>query len=306
MPQSDLSRRRFALITGTAALTQLPATAATNPSASEIVTRIKTALGGDWPTNGLDGFKIGKPDTPVTGIATTAMATMDVLKKAVQSRLNLIITHEPTFFSRQDSPLPQPIGGGRGRGATPPPSAPEDPVYKAKNEFIEKSGLVIFRLNDHWRTRKENDLTTALAAALGWKNKTTGEQMFYDIPAATLEDTVALIRKKLAIRGGLRSVGDPKSKVRRVMLHPGLMTPAIMWANFGKTDLLIAGEVREWECVHYAADINSAGEKRSLVSIGKVVSEEPGMKACADWLKTIAKGIPVKWISAGDPYWRPL
>jgi hypothetical protein len=29
------------------------------------------------------------------------------------------------------------------------------------------------------------------------------------------------------------------------------------------------------------------------------------MIACADWLKTVAAGVPVRHIAAGDPYWRP-
>ena len=65
-----------------------------------------------------------------------------------------------------------------------------------------------------------------------------------------------------------------------------------------------AGEVREWENTFYAADIFAAGEKRALVTIGRVVSEDPGMRACAEWLKTVVKGVPSKWIGAGDP-WGP-
>jgi hypothetical protein len=62
--------------------------------------------------------------------------------------------------------------------------------------------------------------------------------------------------------------------------------------------------VREWENTHYAADIYTAGEKRNLVTIGRVVSEDPGMGACAEWLKTVVKEVPARWIPAGDLYWR--
>jgi hypothetical protein len=128
--------------------------------------------------------------------------------------------------------------------------------------------------------------------------------MMFDIPSATAEQTVALIRKNLNLRGGLRAVGDPQAKVRRVMLYPGMMTPDVMIKYFGQVDMLIAGEVREWECTTYAGDMNSAGEKRSLVTIGRVASEDPGMRACAAWLKTFVKGVPIQWVSSGDPFWR--
>ncbi len=129
--------------------------------------------------------------------------------------------------------------------------------------------------------------------------------MLYDIPPATAEETVALIRSKLNLRGGLRAVGDRKATVRRVLLFPGAMTPATMWQRYSEVDMIVAGEVREWENTHYAADMFTSGEKRTLVTVGRVVSEEPGMRACADWLKTVVKTVPATWIGAGDPYWSP-
>ena len=131
------------------------------------------------------------------------------------------------------------------------------------------------------------------------------DDALYDIPPATSEETVAFIRGKLNLRGGLRAVGDRKATVHRILLYPGAMTPATMWQRYSEVDMIVAGEVREWENTHYAADIFTAGEKRTLVTVGRVVSEEPGMRACAEWLKTVVKEVPAKWIGAGDPYWRP-
>jgi putative NIF3 family GTP cyclohydrolase 1 type 2 len=237
----------------------------------------------------------------VTGIATTAMATLDVLKQAVKANANLVLTYEPTFYGRADGRAPAAPGAGRG----PMGFGADDPVVKAKHEFIEKNGLVVFRLRDHWQARKENDMVTALAGALGWSRyRVKSDDSLYDIPPATAEETVALIRGKLNLRGGLRAVGDRKATVRRVLLFPGAMTPATMWQRYSEVDMIAAGEVREWENTHYAADIFTSGEKRALVTVGRVVSEEPGMRACAEWLKTVVKEVPAIWIGAGDPYWR--
>jgi len=82
------------------------------------------------------------------------------------------------------------------------------------------------------------------------------------------------------------------------------MTPATMWQRYEETDLIVAGEVREWENTHYAADIYTVGEKRGLVTIGRVTSEDPGMRACAEWLKSVVKEVPAHWITVGDLYWR--
>jgi len=145
----------------------------------------------------------------------------------------------------------------------------------------------------------------AFAEALGWsKYRLRAEDGLYDIPAATAEQTVNAIRGRLNLRAGLRAVGDRKAAVRRVLLYPGVMPLATMWQRYSEVDLVVTGEVREWENTFYAADIFTAGEKRSLVTVGRVVSEEPGMRLCADWLKTVVP-LPAQWIGAGDPYWRP-
>ena len=306
MKPTDISRRRFTQIAGSVAAAGLPVRGATALTAQAVVERLQAALGGEWPAAGLDGFKAGDPNTTVKGIATTAMATMDVLKQAVKAGINLVISYEPTFYGRQDGPPSSSSAGragGRGFGGV----TADDPVYKGKKEYIEKNGLVVFRLHDHWQSRKGDEMTAGLADILGWsKNRIKPDDVLYEIPSATAEDVVAQLRKKLNLRGGLRAVGDRKAVVRRVMLYPGVVTPPTMWQRYTEADLMIAGEVREWENTYYAADIFSAGEKRGLVTIGRVVSEDPGMRACAAWLKTVVKEVPAHWISAGDLYWRAV
>lgn len=291
------------MLAGTAGGGPLLLSAADSLTAEAVIQRIQAALGGDWPAAGPDGFKAGDPSTVIKGIATTAMATLDVLKQAAKANANLVLTYEPTFYGRADG-RPPAAGAFPGRG--PIGLSPDDPVAKAKHEFIDKNNLVVFRLRDHWQSRKENEMLTGLAAALGWsKNRVKPDDVLYEIRSAASEAVVAQIRERLKIRAGLRAVGDRKATVRRVLLYPGSITPAPMWQRYAEVDMLIAGEVREWENTHYAADTFTAGEKRTLVTVGRVVSEEPGMRACVDWLKTVVKELPATWIGAGDPYWRP-
>jgi hypothetical protein len=32
------------------------------------------------------------------------------------------------------------------------------------------------------------------------------------------------------------------------------------------------------------------------------ISEDPGMKLCAEWLKTFIQDVPIEWIPAGEPF----
>ena len=70
-------------------------------------------------------------------------------------------------------------------------------------------------------------------------------------------------------------------------------------------DAIVAGEVREWETVEYARDAVHSNKARGLILVGRVVSEEPGMRALATWLGSIVPEVRAGHIAAGDPYWRP-
>ncbi len=72
-------------------------------TAGMVIERIKTSIGIAWRQQTVDNLIAGAPDTPVRGIATTMMATLDVCKRAHAAGKNMIITHESTFFSHQDA-----------------------------------------------------------------------------------------------------------------------------------------------------------------------------------------------------------
>ena len=112
-----ISQRRFSVLAGSIASAHVIGAQTAGVSATTVVNRIVDGLGGDKTAAGADGFKAGDPTGQVRGIATTAMATMDVLTGAVKAGANLIITHEPTFFGRSDGPTPAGAAGGRGAPA---------------------------------------------------------------------------------------------------------------------------------------------------------------------------------------------
>jgi putative NIF3 family GTP cyclohydrolase 1 type 2 len=247
-------------------------------------------VGVPWSEKTVDGFKAGNPDTVVTGIATSVMATLDVLHRAAAAGRNLIITHEPTFYAGTDEAGPR----------------AKDPVYLAKQAFIDEHRLVIWRFSDHWLARRPAEFTRALGTALGWTTRRDpANERLYTIAQTTVGGVASHIRTHLQIRGGMRVVGRLDAPVRRIVLSPGTTDLASTVANLRDADLLVSGEPREWEAVEYVADTAAAGTPRALIAIGRVVSEEPGMRACATWLRTVVGGVPVEAIATGDPYWRP-
>ncbi|HVG15416.1 MAG TPA: Nif3-like dinuclear metal center hexameric protein, partial [Chitinophagaceae bacterium] len=66
-------------------------------------------------------------------------------------------------------------------------------------------------------------------------------------------------------------------------------------------DVLIVGEIQEWETAEYIRDARSAGKKIALIVLGHSDSEEPGSYFMANWLKANIKGIGVHHIPSQNP-----
>ncbi len=300
---AELSRREFAALAGAAAAVPFVCartlSAAAAITAEQVIERIKKNIGSEWKLDSVDTVKAGDPSTVATGIVTTSMATLAVLQQAVKAGANIIITAQPTFYARADVTTPP---AGRGGGS----QAPADPVFTAKHAFITQNKLVIFRLSDHWRQRRPDPFAEGLATALRWsKYRSAGDPERFEVPALRLDALASNLKNGLRSRGGIRVVGVPGTPVRRVGLLPGTTSIHAALNMLPSVDAIVAGEVREWESVEYARDMVFSGGKKGLILVGRVVSEEPGMAICASWLKTFISDVPIRHISAGDPYWRP-
>ena len=308
----QISRRKFFALTATGLATApLARSIGGAVTAQEIVDRIKKNIGVDWRPEMVDTFKAGDPLTAVTGIVATALASLDVLGRAVKAGANLIVSCEPTFFGSADTPMP-PASRGAGpefivRDALLGTSAPSDPVFSAKDAFIKKHNLVVWRFSDHWRLRTPDPFAHGLADVLGWsKFADDGDPGRLSIPETLLDALVSHVKKSLKVRGGMRIVGDPQLRVRKIALLPGSTPIQESVATLPGVDAIVAGEVREWESVEYVRDTVALGGKKSLTLVGRIISEDPRMKICAEWLKTIIPEVASRWIPAGDPYWRPI
>jgi putative NIF3 family GTP cyclohydrolase 1 type 2 len=303
-----ISRRRFVALTATGvavAPLALMARSINDPvTAQQVVDRIRKNLGVEWKAETVDTFKAGDPSTAVTGIVTTALASLDVLGSAVKMGANLIVTCEPTFYAKADTPALPVRRGPPGAPSLPPPS---DPVFTAKDDYIKKHNLVVWRFSDHWRLRTPDPFTQGLVKVLGWSQSAgVGDLGHVSIPETSLAALAAHVKKSLKSRGGMRIVGDPQLRLRRVAFLPGSTPIRASIETLPGADVIVAGEVREWESVEYVRDTVALGEKKALILVGRIVSEDPGMQVCAQWLKTIVPEVRSTWVPVGDPYWRPI
>jgi len=289
MSRLPTSRREFLVGTTAARISGRMARAQRPPlTAQQVADRIRSSVGVPWRPQSLDGFKVGDPSTPVTGIATTVMVDINTLKRAVADRQNFIVTQEPIFYSNNDDP------GNRAK----------DAVYLAKKAVIDEHRLVVWRFAEHWNARQPNEAAKALAASLKWTGAEAPDApQLYRVPETTLAGLVGQVRSRLPLRGGLRMVGQPGMRVRSVYLSPGMTSLANAVGSLQKADVILAGEPREWEAIPYALDTWSAERGKGLIAIGRVVSEGPSVHACATWIRSILPDVRVESIPTTDPYW---
>jgi putative NIF3 family GTP cyclohydrolase 1 type 2 len=260
-------------------------------TARQVAERIGAHVGVPARPSTVDGFLAGDPDAPVRGVAVTVMATLDVLHRAAERELDLVITHEPLYFDHH--------------GASDAVLAAEaDPVHAAKAAFVAAHGLVVLHQHDAWHDRRPDGILTGTARALGWLDAARADDPgVYDLPPTTLGALAAHVAQSLGARA-LRYVGDPAAGVSAVGLQPGfqgfernrhlLARPDV--------DVLVLGEGHEWETGEYAADAVTAGVCAGVVVVGHVPSEQEGMAELGRWLTDLLPEVPVELVAAADPF----
>jgi putative NIF3 family GTP cyclohydrolase 1 type 2 len=257
-------------------------------TAGEVVERLQKNLGIPWNEKTYrDTFKAGDPQTQVKGIATTFMATLDLIQRAHAAGMNFVITHEPTFWNDADTTK----------------DLVNDPIYQFKMDFCKKNDMVVWRFHDHIHARRPDLIWVGLSRALGWEGRESPpNQRRFQITPTTLGALAADVKRHLNART-LRVVGNPQAKVSTVAVGMGYgmprLTPGI--------DVAIGGENPEaggaFDDTEYVLDAAALGKDKGQIILGHAISEEPGMEDCANWLRTFISEVPIQFIRAGEPFW---
>jgi putative NIF3 family GTP cyclohydrolase 1 type 2 len=258
-------------------------------TASAVIGKIIQKTGAPVIPNTVDVIKEGNPETIITGIVTTMFATMPVLKKAVEMNCNLVIVHEPLYYNHADQTS----------------QFANDPVFLEKQKYIRDHKLVIWRFHDYIHSIRPDGILSGMVEKLGWKTWLASDRLDrFTLPETTLENLLKHL-KKVFPGNAFYVIGDPEMKVTKVTLAPGAPGSSYHFRILGQTDseVLIAGEVPQWETYEYMRDAVDQGRKNAVIVLGHINSEEAGMEYCADWLKSFIRDIPVSFIGSGPSYW---
>ncbi len=270
----------------------IPFCDATSQTAAEIVALIESRSGVEVSEGTVDTFKAGNPQQRITGVAVTTMATLDVLQRAVAAGHNLIITHEPTFYSHRD--------------ATDALEKEGDEVYRAKQRLIADKGLVVWRFHDRPHAMKPDMIRAGMVRQLGWeKYQSAAAGTVFDLPASSIGSIARTLRATLDA-GTIRIVGDTASRVSRVGLtqgFPGFGANRTVIQHEG-VEALVMGEDHEWETIEYAVDAVTAGRLKGVIVVGHIASEQGGMLEVSRWLKSFITHVPVEFLPTREAFVR--
>jgi len=293
-------------------------------TAQYVVARIRQNFASSWLTTPVDDFIAGKPETEVTGIATTYAPSLEVLKKAVAARKNFLISRESPFWARMNAAgggtqfqgLPGNWPNGQNFTRQEAGAAEDDPTLKAKRDYIAANNLVVYRLFANWNAQPVDLQLKGLAKALGWEkyykpsatlpawSKYNG---YFEIPPVTLKEAAIQMKKTLGSKS-IRIGGNPDTVVHKAALSHGMywLPDLQKWYAEPGVDLLVVGEPQwENEISLYSFDVADSGQKKGYIVLGQQVSEEPGCAEMAAWLKPLVPEVTVEHISAGEPCWMP-
>ncbi|MBR6442534.1 MAG: Nif3-like dinuclear metal center hexameric protein [Clostridia bacterium] len=252
-----------------------------------------------------DRLIAGSPDQEVTCIGSTFMATVDVIRRAIDAGVDMIITHEPTWFT----------GGDETEWAE------DDPVWLAKKELIDRSGIAIWRFHDHMHMCREDGIFRGFDLETGWREYRMKQEPgdgsvlkgisfdgCYRIPPTTLKGLADFLQKTFRMTD-MRYIGNPDMRVERVGVLPGggslglgveYMPMQLM--NRRNLDVIICGDLTEWTLPAYVRDASQMGMNKGIVVLGHERSEEPGMKFLGDWMSCFLPEIPVLFLDAEEPF----
>lgn len=273
---------------------------------SEVIAKLTAFHPPIGESHTCDTVKCGDPDQECTGVATTVYVSVEVIRQAAALNANLIICHEPLFYSHDDT-----VDWLEG-----------NTVYEEKAALLAKHNIVVWRDHDHIhggspaRIRDHMDMVFyGIMQELGWEQYCIGfdkKPLLYEIPETTVRDLTAELLEKLNLTGA-RIVGNPDGKVRKVFFceHVTAMTlgkrqmdcGTIQEIEAGDYDVMIPFEIIDWTLSEYVRDAAQLGRDKAIIEMGHFNVEELAMRYMLKWLPELLDGnTPVHFLQSGDSF----
>lgn len=270
----------------------------------EILGHFKTI--GTWVNwdKTVDQILFGDPKMQVNGIAVSWMPTFSNLSKAVDEGCNIFITHEALFAAKIDDtgniidcPIVKDL---HARWIAGKRKLEKDDIWIKKMEWLEEKNLTVIRCHDFWDSYPDIGVHGAWAKWLGYTKPPIKVDNYYElheIQETTLEELCKEILEKIRPLGqdSIQVIGDLDKKISRITLGTGAASNYRDMHAFGGEAIILTDDgTLLWESGQWAKDTGIP-----LIIVNHSLSEEPGMRSLAKYLKEIFPDIPVLQIPVG-------
>lgn len=238
-----------------------------------------------------DGFKSGDPTAQCTGIVTSVQASIDVIRRTAELGANLLIVHEPTYYTHMDAT--DWLAG--------------DPVFEEKIRLLAEAGIAVWRDHDHIHAHQPDGIMTGFAAEMGWTNYLEQDHGFrstFLLPQTTAREIALQMKQKLGLNA-VRFIGSgdlPVSRVAMVGHIIGKQEEVTERIRREEIDVAIALESLDWTTNSYIRDAGQLGMAKALILAGHMNTEELGMKWAVKWLQELVPEIPIQFVPSADLY----
>lgn len=272
--------------------------------AQDILNHFKS--NGSWVNweKTVDQILFGDPKVEVNGIAVSWMPTFSNLEKAVDEGCNIFITHEALFAAKIDDtgniidcPIVKDL---HARWIAGKRKLEKDDIWIKKMEWLEEKNLTVIRCHDFWDSYPDIGVHGAWAKWLGYTKPPIKVDNYYElheIQETTLEELCKEILEKIIPLGqdSIQVIGDLDKKISRITLGTGAASNYRDMHAFGGEAIILTDDgTLLWESGQWAKDTGIP-----LIIVNHSLSEEPGMRSLAKYLKKIFPDIPVLQIPVG-------
>jgi putative NIF3 family GTP cyclohydrolase 1 type 2 len=248
----------------------------------------------------VDRIIIGDPDTVVKKIGTCWMPDWETCRKAVEKGVNVLVAHEPTFYTQWD------LEGKKDDFLSVGSVLKEDYLRHRdkKVKWINDAGLVIIRCHDVWDTISKCGIPYALGKVLEFSNDDIiRSRTYYNVYKITPKPAIEVAkhiaeRLKSLNQPGVAFYGDENYMVSSVGVGTGWMSDPLIYGDL-KPDLYIAIDdvIRTWVQTVYAQETG-----QPLVVINHGTTEEPGIRLLNAHLDKVFTEIEVVHFYQGCGY----
>ncbi len=272
-------------------------------NAQDLNAYLRSLIDVDEPS--VDKIIAGDPDTKINKIGTAWMPYWKTLKVARAKGVNVMVVHEPTFYTHRD------LEETRGDYLNAPTHAKELYLEQvaAKKQWIEENEMVVIRCHDVLDKIGEYGIPFAFGRALGFEDSDLiKSRTYYNVYGIETQPAIEVARQiasKLKSVGqpGLAFYGDENYPVKSVGLGTGCICDPMQFMDL-EMDMAIAidDSVSTWKQTTFAEDSG-----RPLVVVNHGTTEEFGMKELSvqlnkslDHFETIhfKQGCSYKWLTA--------